>query len=100
MRRHGGVVLSRLPTKQFHYVSAGSNPAVVALKNSSEINKNCNNKYKLKVGIDNTNRPSLLQLKQDLKDLKYYVKVGEKYNVSDNCIRKWIRKYQTITHLE
>ena len=57
---------------------------------------NCNNKHKLKISIDNTNRPTLLQLKQDLKDLKYYVKVGEKYNVSDNCIRKWIRNYENM----
>ena len=40
------------------------------------------------------NRPSLQQLEQDLKELKYYTKVGKKYGVSDNCIRKWINKYK------
>ena len=39
------------------------------------------------------NRPSLEVLENDLKELKTYVAVGKKYNVSDNCIRKWIRKY-------
>jgi hypothetical protein len=31
---------------------------------------------------------------QDLKELGSFVKVGEKYNVSDNSIRKWIKKYE------
>ncbi len=39
------------------------------------------------------NRPSLKQLEQDLEELPY-TKVGEKYCVSDNCIRKWIRNYK------
>lgn len=56
----------------------------------------CNNKYKLKVAINTTNRPSLQQLQQDLKDLRYYVKVAEKYNVSDNTIRKWINKHKNM----
>lgn len=38
-------------------------------------------------------RPSLIVLENDIKELKTYVAVGKKYNVSDNCIRKWIRKY-------
>lgn len=38
-------------------------------------------------------KPSLDILEKDLKELKTYIAVGKKYNVSDNCIRKWIRKY-------
>lgn len=58
--------------------------------------RKCCDKHKLKTSIINTNRPSLDQLNNDLKELKSYVKVGAKYNVSDNCIRKWIRKYNTL----
>lgn len=39
------------------------------------------------------NRPSLETLLEDLKTMPY-TKVGEKYDVSDNCIRKWIKQYQ------
>ena len=39
------------------------------------------------------NRPSLETLLEDLKTLPY-TKVGKKYGVSDNCIRKWIKQYQ------
>ena len=38
----------------------------------------------------NTNKPSKEQLRKDLETLSY-VKVGKKYNVSDNCIRKWLK---------
>ena len=38
-------------------------------------------------------KPSLKTLENDIKELKNYVAIGKKYNVSDNCIRKWIRKY-------
>lgn len=38
-------------------------------------------------------KPSLTTLENDIKELKTFVAVGKKYNVSDNCIRKWIRKY-------
>ena len=39
------------------------------------------------------NRPSQQQILNDLKSMSY-VKVGQKYGVSDNCIRKWLRKYE------
>ena len=39
------------------------------------------------------NRPSLETLLEDLKTLPY-TKVGKKYGVSDNCIRKWIKQYK------
>ena len=40
------------------------------------------------------NRPSLQTLLDDLNG-KSYLEVGRKYNVSDNCIRKWIKRYNT-----
>jgi prophage antirepressor-like protein/predicted GIY-YIG superfamily endonuclease/DNA-directed RNA polymerase subunit RPC12/RpoP len=43
-------------------------------------------------------RPSYEQLKEDLKKSNY-TKVGEKYNVSDNTIRKWMRKYEKYNNL-
>jgi hypothetical protein len=54
---------------------------------------NCNNNLKLKQSIESNNdKPTLAQLYADLKELGSYVKVGIKYGVSDNCIRKWINK--------
>lgn len=41
----------------------------------------------------NKNMPSYNQLKEDIKVLPY-TKIGIKYNVSDNCIRKWIKNYE------
>jgi uncharacterized protein YjcR len=58
--------------------------------------RHCNDIDKLKTSIRDSNRPSLDQLNTDLKELKSFVKVGAKYNVSDNCIRKWIKKYNTL----
>lgn len=37
--------------------------------------------------------PSKKQLIEDFKELKYFTKVGLKYNVSDNAVRKWCKKY-------
>lgn len=39
-------------------------------------------------------RPSYIQLIEDLKN-NSFVAIGKRYNVSDNCIRKWLRKYET-----
>lgn len=38
-------------------------------------------------------RPSLEQLIEDYKVLKSYVKVGEKYGVKDNSVKKWFIAY-------
>lgn len=40
-------------------------------------------------------RPSHEQLIQDIKDTNY-VKTGEKYGVSDNTIRKWMKYYEKL----
>lgn len=39
-------------------------------------------------------RPSYEQLIEDFKNLKYFVKVGKKYGVSDNAVRKWLKLYR------
>ncbi len=57
----------------------------------------CEHKNRFTKAILESKRPSLKQLTKDLKKLGSYVQVGIKYNVSDNCIRKWIRKYQNLT---
>lgn len=51
----------------------------------------CNNQYKFKESIKN--KPTYNQLKEDLSKMNY-TQVGKKYNVSDNCIRKWLKKYE------
>jgi len=56
----------------------------------------CMNKNKIKTNSNTMNRPSLEQLKNDLKELKSMVQVGVKYKVSDNAIRKWIKNYEKI----
>lgn len=50
---------------------------------------NCANKDKRKI----EGKPSLEQLLIDVKNFGYS-KTGLKYNVSDNCIRKWIKNYK------
>jgi len=59
-------------------------------KNSTRCN-DCQNKKKF---LENKyNRPSYESLIDDLKIMPY-TKVGAKYNVSDNAIRKWIKTYE------
>jgi len=41
-----------------------------------------------------SNRPSPIQLIQDFQELKSFVKVGKKYGVSDNSVRKWLVLYK------
>lgn len=38
-------------------------------------------------------KPSADQLQEDLKTMSFTA-VGKKYNVSDTCIRKWMKKYE------
>lgn len=68
----------------------------VAIKALSTRCNQCNYKFITKNSIIKTNRPTLEQLEQDIKDLKYITKVASKYNVSDNSIRKWIDKYKKL----
>lgn len=41
-----------------------------------------------------TNRPSYNQLIQDFSEERSFVRVGKKYGVSDNAVRKWLKFYQ------
>jgi prophage antirepressor-like protein len=68
---------------------------LIALQ-SKRCNK-CENKNRINKSLLTSTKPTLEQLNKDLKKLGSYVQVGIKYNVSDNCIRKWIRKYQNLT---
>ncbi len=54
--------------------------------------KRCLECYK-KAAILAKERPSYEQLKEDIKELNY-TGTGQKYNVSDNAIRKWIKRYE------
>jgi uncharacterized protein YjcR len=40
-------------------------------------------------------RPSYEQLLEDKKEMSL-VQIGKKYKVSDNCVRKWIRRYEFL----
>lgn len=51
----------------------------------------CANKIPKYVKVQN--RPTLEQLEEDLKIMSM-VKVGKKYGVSDNAVRKWIKRYK------
>lgn len=61
-------------------------------KNVSGYCRKCSHKYRTQ-NLKIKDRPSLATLENDLKELKTFVAVGKKYNVSDNTIRKWIRRY-------
>ena len=45
-------------------------------------------------------RPSAEQLIQDFKDLKHFVQVGKKYNVSDQAVRKWCIQYKILNDIK
>ena len=54
----------------------------------------CRNKFRFESKYNLLhNRPSYEQLLEDLKSSSY-TKVGKKYGVSDNTIRKWIKVYE------
>lgn len=44
------------------------------------------------------NIPTKRQLHRDLKNFVSFAELGRKYNVSDNAVRKWCRKYGFSTH--
>jgi predicted amidophosphoribosyltransferase len=75
--------------------SANSNPTKYYCKDcGKEITRNatycpvCSAKHSRKV-----ERPSLEQLINDFKELKAYTKIGKKYGVKDNSIKKWFISY-------
>jgi hypothetical protein len=40
--------------------------------------------------------PNKETLEEDLKTLKYKTKIGKKYGVTDNCVKKWLKKYNLL----
>jgi transposase len=65
------------------------------IENRNERCNQCNAKHKFETGVARKvqDRPSYEQLLDDIANMSI-VKVGQKYGVSDNAIRKWIRKYE------
>lgn len=53
----------------------------------------CASKHRRKV----KSRPDIKTLIEDFKKLKSFVKVGKKYGVSDNAVRKWCNEYKLPT---
>lgn len=45
-----------------------------------------------------TKRPDFLQFIKDIKELKNFVQISKRYEVSDNTIRKWCEHYNLPTH--
>ena len=91
----------KIANKQTAIKSMGRNIADVVQKKSTPLRKP-KNKGGSPNGVNEPpilatrkikNRPSYEQLKKDLKNSSY-VQVGKKYNVSDNCIRKWLKTYK------
>lgn len=52
--------------------------------------KSCAGKLKMSTVCK---RPNKDDLEKDIKEIKYFTKVGKKYGVSDNTVRKWCKIY-------
>ena len=61
------------------------------IKGTKYCSLECYNEARLEL---KNNRPDFIQLIKDFKELKNFVQVGKKYNVSDNAVRKWCKYYQ------
>jgi len=67
-------------------------------KNNIQIERNENKNFTIseknsQLSQRKVERPSYKNLLSEVKDIGY-VKTGKIYNVSDNCIRKWIKMYE------
>ena len=62
------------------------------IENKSTRCLKCENKYRFLQG--NGNRPTFEQLLKDKIKLGSYTKIGKKYDVSDNAVRKWFKTYE------
>lgn len=60
--------------------------------------KYCSRECQQEAMSNNKKRPNFLELVSKLKELKNFTQVGNYYDVSDNCIRKWCNLYQIPTH--
>ena len=61
------------------------------IKSAKYCSLECYNEARLEI---KGNRPDFIQLIKAFKELKSFVQVGKKYNVSDNAVRKWCKYYQ------
>lgn len=61
------------------------------IKSAKYCSLECYNEARLEI---KGSRPDFLQLIKAFKELKSFVQVGKKYNVSDNAVRKWCKYYQ------
>lgn len=60
---------------------------------NSRAKKFCSNKCVGEHKSTNSDIPTLEQLLIDFSEIKTFVAVGKKYDVSDNAVRKWFKKY-------
>lgn len=60
--------------------------------------KYCQGKKDYNENIEKSNRPTLKQIEKDLETMSM-VAVGKKYGVSDNAVRKWIKKYKKYSQV-
>lgn len=60
------------------------------VKGSTYCSIECYNEARI---IGGSARPGVIQLIKDFKELKSFLQVGNKYNVSDNAVRKWCSLY-------
>jgi predicted amidophosphoribosyltransferase len=53
----------------------------------------CDHKNRFYENLETAGRPSYLTLKKEIEQTSYTA-TGKKYGVSDNAVRKWLRKYE------
>lgn len=94
---NGNSVDNRLENLRFLCPNCHSQTATYAGKSSrlkpSQIDPNWRNREKL--STRKVIRPSKEEL-QDMLRKETFVAIGKKYNVSDNAVRKWAKKYDLI----
>lgn len=79
-------------TKEEKEDSKKCNDCNKVIKNSSTRCLTCENKQRFLNG--NGKRPSFEQLLKDKIKLTSYTKIGKKYGVSDNAVRKWFKTFE------
>jgi len=72
------------PTEKVEYKCSKCNKEIT-FRNKTNVCRYCK-----------SNCPSKEQLIEDLKELKTRVAIGAKYNVTDNSVKKWCRRYELL----
>ena len=96
-------IQDKLYKKGSKYLFKGKNGNIAA-KKCSDCDKyvlytstrcdECNKKFRFFNNKDNSKRPPIKQLIEDMKNYSSYIQISKKYNVSDNAVRKWLRTYR------